>query len=258
MSGRAWAVARIGRLAGLALHLALGLAISLLAFPLLSRSARARVRQAWSQRLLGVLGLRIECRGLAALPPGCLIVANHISWVDVFAINAVAPVAFVAKSEVRGWPFMGWLAARNDTFFLHRDRRSHARVVNGGIAGAMAAGRRVALFPEGTSTDGTQVLAFHGALFQPAVDAGSPVVPVAIGYETADGMPSRAAAYAGEITFWQSIRAIVGTRGLRVRLTFCAPLDGAGADRKALARRAHAAIADVLAGERGQALRDAA
>lgn len=190
--------------------------------------------------------MRIESTGWESLPDGCLIAANHVSWVDVFAINALIPVAFVAKSDVRTWPLIGWLAARNDTLFLRRDSRSHARIVNRVIANTMAKGHHVALFPEGTSTDGSNVRAFHGALFQPAIAAERPVVPIAIRYELPDGARSTAAAYAGDTTMWQSICSIIGTSGLCVRVTVCSPLSSVDVDRKSLVSQTHAAIVHAL------------
>ena len=87
-----------------------------------------------------------------------LLVANHVSWVDIFVVNALTPAAFVSKADVRQWPVIGWLAAVNETVFLRRGSRGHARVINEEIAERMRAGRHVALFPEGTTTDGSHVL----------------------------------------------------------------------------------------------------
>ncbi|NMG15130.1 Putative phospholipid/glycerol acyltransferase [Aromatoleum bremense] len=245
------------RLGHLALHLLLGGTATLLAFPLLPPGCRARLRQLWSRRLLATLGIRLE-GNVEGPPRGSLIVANHVSWVDIFAINALAPAAFISKAEVRNWPLVGWLAARNDTVFLRRGSAGHARVINAEIAELMAAGNCVAVFPEGTTTDGSHILHFHSALLQPAIAAGRPIVPVAIRYEDARGAPSTVAAYAGETSLWQCIRAIAGARGLTLRLSPCTPLTGAAADRKQLARQARSVIADALFDRQGHRLRHAA
>jgi 1-acyl-sn-glycerol-3-phosphate acyltransferase len=237
---RAWRYAR------LALHLAAGALTVFLLFALTSAPRRRALRPRWSARLLAILGIRLEAVG-APIAPGCLLVANHISWVDIFVINALTPAAFVSKAEVRRWPLIGWLAARNDTVFLRRGSRGHAKVVNGEIAAILAAGGHVAVFPEGTTTDGSHVLHFHGALLQPALDAAHPVQPVALAYLRSDGARSTAPAYDGDISLGQCIAAMVAEQGLvaRVCATPALPTD-AGSDRRALARQAHTAIADRI------------
>lgn len=236
------------RLARLALHLTAGAAVALLLFPVLAARHRERLRQRWSRQLLAVLGIDLVCEGTNP-PPHSLIVANHISWVDIFAINALAPAAFISKAEVRTWPLIGWLAARNDTVFLRRGSRGHARAVNHEIATLLTEGARIALFPEGTTTDGSHTLGFHAALMQPAIAAGCPIVPVAIRYQDARGARSAIAAYAGDTTLWRSIRDIAGARGLELKLVGCRPIAAAQADRKRLAHQAHRAICEVLGQE---------
>ena len=101
-------------------------------YPRLDAGARARLKQRWSRQILNILSVRLDAPPSDA-PAGSLIVANHVSWLDIFAINALRPSAFIAKAEIRQWPFVGWLAARNDTVFLRRGSRGHAKVVNGQI-----------------------------------------------------------------------------------------------------------------------------
>jgi len=205
-------------------------------------TTRLRLRQRWSARLLGVLGIELRTRG-EAVQPGSLLVANHISWVDIFVINALAPTAFISKAEVRQWPLIGWLAARNETVFLRRGSRGHARQVNAEIAALLDAGRNVAVFPEGTTTDGSKVLGFHAALLQPALSAGHPVQPVALSYRSPDGRFSRAPAYDGDISLGACLAAIVAQRGLLALVQPCAPLaGGAQADRRSVAQAARESI----------------
>ncbi|HEX6734672.1 MAG TPA: lysophospholipid acyltransferase family protein, partial [Azonexus sp.] len=123
------------------------------------------------------MGVEVEAN-LGHSVPGALLVANHISWIDIYVINAALPAAFVSKAEVRGWPLIGWLAARHDTIFLRRGSRGHARLINAEIAEVLGRGQHVAVFPEGTTTDGCSLLHFHAALLQPALAAGRPVLPV--------------------------------------------------------------------------------
>ena len=174
--------------------------------------------------------------------PGALIVANHISWVDIFVINAALPSAFVSKEEVRHWPLIGWLAVNCDTVFLRRGSRGHAKIINGQIADILGKGNDVAVFPEGTTTDGTHLLHFHGALIQPALAVGRPVLPVALSYWGGDGSRSLDPAYVGDVTLAQCTLAIIGGKGLIARLTTSPALGLAGEDRRQVATLARDAI----------------
>lgn len=234
---RAW---RYGRLA---LHLVAGALAAALVYNGASLPRRRRLRQRWSAKMLAILDIRLEVEG-EPIVPGSMLVANHISWVDIFVINAVAPAAFVSKADVRGWPLIGWLAARNETVFLRRGSRGHARIVNGEIAGILAEGGCVAVFPEGTTTDGSHVLHFHGALLQPALDAGHPVQPVALNYVAADGRRSYAPAYDGDVSLGECLAAIVAEREVTARVQVMPALaTTAPADRRTLARQSREQIA---------------
>ncbi len=235
-------------LARVAWHLLGGAATILLAFPLLDPQRRAARVGRWSRRLLEILAVRISIGG-APLQPGCLIVANHISWLDVYVINAVQPAAFVAKAEVAAWPLIGWMAARAGTIFLRRGSRGHAKIINAEIARVLDGGGNVAVFPEGTTTDGSQLLHFHAALLQPAIVAGHAVQPVAIAYRDGRGRRSTVAAYVGDGSLWQSLRAIATAAELSVEVWVGAPLSGDIAHRRELAEAARNAIAArVLSG----------
>lgn len=170
-------------------------------------------------------------------------VANHISWIDIFVINAAAPAAFVAKEEVRRWPVIGWLAWKNDTVFLRRGSRGHARLINEEIAGILGDGKLVAVFPEGTTSDGRCLLHFHAALLQPALAAGRPVLPAAISYWELNGERSLAPRYDGDISLGECTAAILRRPRLIARLV-TTPLRGTrGEDRKQVASEAREAIA---------------
>lgn len=210
--------------------------------PLCSEAIRLRLKATWAVALLDALGVEVEA-DLTHVVPGALLVANHISWIDIYVINAALPAAFVSKAEVRQWPVIGWLAARHDTIFLRRGSRGHARVINAEVGDALARGKHVAIFPEGTTTDGRGLLHFHAALIQPALAAGRPVLPVAISYWELDGRRSLAPRYDGDITLAQCTRAILGRRRLIARLV-TTPLRGMnGEDRKQVAAEAREAIA---------------
>ena len=216
-----------------------------LLYPLVSEAQRTRLKQRWSHQILRILAIRLDLEATDA-PPGSLIVANHVSWLDIFVINAMRPSAFVSKSEVRSWPFIGWLAAKNDTVFLRRGSRGHAKVVNEEIDGKLNSGMDVAIFPEGTTTDGTHLLGFHAALLQPAVETGRPVLPLAISYHDEAGKHTTGPAFVGEATLIDTFAAILASRALIVHLTPSAAIDTTGKTRREVVRAAHEAITNAL------------
>jgi len=216
------------------------------AYPLLHDRRRLLLKQRWSRQLLEILGIRVDAN-LPGIAQGHLLVANHISWLDVFVLNATRPMAFVAKAEVRHWPVIGWLAAKTDTVFLQRGRRCHAREINARIANLLAAGKDVAIFPEGTTTDGSTVLAFFGALMQPAIDSRRAIHPVSISYFDETGKPSQAPVYAGDTTMMECLAAIIATPRITARLNQTPPITPNGlATRRTLAGMARGAIAFSL------------
>lgn len=200
------------------------------------------LKQSWSAAALDALGVELEA-DLTHLAPGVLVVANHISWIDIFVINAALPSAFVSKEEVRHWPIIGWLAAKNDTVFLRRGSRGHAKLINEQVAAILDQGKHVAVFPEGTTTDGRSLLHFHAALLQPALAAGRPILPAAISYWELNGERSLAPRYDGDISLGQCTSAILRRRRIIARLV-TTPLRGRnGEDRKQVAAEAREAIA---------------
>jgi len=179
--------------------------------------------------------------------PNVLVVANHVSWVDIFALHAVGPVRFIAKSEIARWPLLGRLVAGVGTLFIERERRHDTHRVNQQVSQALAAGDIVAVFPEGTVTDGTTLLPFKGSLLQPIVDASGHVHPVAIRYRTPEGAQSLVPAYVEDVTFLGSLSRICGEPALVVELTALMPLPAHGKHRRELAREAEASIRAALA-----------
>ncbi len=188
---------------------------------------RNRHMQPWSASLLDILDVGLDVHG--ELPDDdapVFIAANHVSWLDIWVINSVCPTLFVAKSEIRGWPVFGWLAARVGTLFIERARRVDTRKVNDRIVARLAvAGERIAVFPEGTTTDGSVVRPFHASLFQPAVGARARIHPVAIRYVDAAGVRSEVPAYIDDLPLLQSMWRIAGAQGLRAELHFLEPIE---------------------------------
>lgn len=175
-----------------------------------------------------------------------VIVANHISWLDIFVINAVRPTRFVAKSEIRDWPFVGWLCEKTGTIFIKRAKRSDTHKINQVMHDVLAGGDCVGLFPEGTTTAGDRLRKFHSSLFEPAVVSGARVMPVAIAYREEGGERSVAPAYIEDVTFAQSIGAILDCPKLVVEVTCGDPLAAESLKRRDLASACETLIARIL------------
>jgi 1-acyl-sn-glycerol-3-phosphate acyltransferase len=233
------------RLARAGLLVLSGVGIAATALPWLPEPARQRIKARWSRQMLRALGVRLVPHGTP--PIGGLLVSNHVSWLDILAINALAPANLVSKDDVRHWPVIGWLSAQAGTLFIERGSRLAAQRTREHLVGELRGGGRVGVFPEGTTSCGDHVLPFHGALFQSAIDAGAPVAPVMLRYTDASGQPTMVAAYVGEISFWESVRTIVASDGLTVRVMFLSALDSTASDRRHLAHHSHQLIAHALA-----------
>ena len=238
------------RLSRVGLHLCWGALTVVVVYPWSDTRLKRVLKKRWSRQLLEMLGVRLKLGAGRAAPPPGLIVSNHISWLDIFVINALVPAAFVSKAEVRGWPLIGWLCRHTETIFLARGSRAAAQRTRETISEQLRAGAHVAVFPEGTTTGGERVLPFHAALFQSAIDAQAPVIPLAMRYTDRNGNPSRAPVYDGDITLWQCLWAIARTSGLSAELRVLEPLAVAAIDRRILAARCHETISWHL-GQRG-------
>lgn len=235
------------RFLSLSAHLVLGCAIAAAVFPLVSRRTQLRIIRRWSRRLLRILNVRLTVHG--RMPGGeapTLLVSNHVSWLDIWVIHAVSPVRFVAKSDIRAWPLVGWLSARAGTIFIERRRRQDTARINGAIAGVFAHHERVGVFPEGTTTDGTHVLPFHASLFQPALAHGARIVAAGIRYPRRDGTVNADAAYAGDRSLAQSLRLILAQRALRAELLFVGVVEPAARSRRELAAECRELIVRAL------------
>lgn len=211
-------------------------------FPFCTSEGKLRHKKRWSASLLFAMGIEVQ-GDLTSIAPRAMLVANHISWVDIFVINALLPSAFVAKEEVRDWPIFGWLAAKNDTLFMQRESRAQARKTNEEIAQVLNQGKYVVVFPEGTTSDGCRLLPFHGALLQPALSAACPVVPIAIRYHHENGEVSLAPRYDGDISFGECLNAIVSQKRTIATLSTTPALGMKGESRRQVAQQARHAIA---------------
>lgn len=217
----------------------------------MSIARRRRTLQRWSAGLVRHLATHLTVHGE---PPqhgtAFLLVANHVSWLDIFAINAAVPTRFVAKSEVRRWPLVGWLCVKADTLFIERDRpRDLARIdtlIAHALRGGDGAGAGMGVFLEGTTTDGTLVLPFHSSLLRPAQQANVPVVPVAIQYRRRDGSICTEAAYDGDKSLMDTLRLMLTQHEIQAHVHFLPPLATDGVHRKELAQNAREVILRAL------------
>jgi 1-acyl-sn-glycerol-3-phosphate acyltransferase len=214
------------------------------------------VQRPWTQpitvwvmgRVVAILGLRLSVEGVPMTGPGA-VVANHISWLDIFVLNARKRVYFVAKAEVAGWPGIGLLARLVGTVFIRREARE-ARAQTELLGGRLAAGHRLLFFPEGSSTDGLRVLPFRSTLFQAlrGLGAGVKVQPVTLLYEPPEGQDARFYGWWGDMELGAHLGQVLGApRQGRVRVICHAPLEVAAyPDRKALALACEAAVREGL------------
>jgi 1-acyl-sn-glycerol-3-phosphate acyltransferase len=237
------------RIATLLVHVLSGVLTVLLLFPFLDMVEREKRLMRWAGRLLRVVGVQLTVKGR---PPvvrgsGALIVANHVSWLDIYLIHSRLPARFISKAEIRNWPVIGWLADRaGRTLFIERSRKADTKRVNGDMAGHLRAGECLALFPEGTTTDGAELLPFYGSLFQPAVEAEALVWPALIRYLDADGQRCDSAAYYGDMSLLDSLRLIVQQPTVYAEITFLEPIVSRGLRRRELAAQTEQAIRALL------------
>lgn len=230
------------------LRLAALLAVVVLGVALLPLVARLRVRprrrwiRRWCLAVVRTAGVRTRITGAARPTGGVLIVSNHISWLDIPLLAAVRPARMVAKTEVRGWPVLGALAARGGTLFIDRDRLRALPATVREVSETLRGGSAVAAFPEGSTWCGRAGGRYRRALFQAALDAGVPVQPVRIRYRFADGAASTAPAFVGEDSLLASLWRVVSARGLVAEVVLWPPLPaGSHPDRRSLAEAAQGA-----------------
>jgi 1-acyl-sn-glycerol-3-phosphate acyltransferase len=229
-------------------HVLAGVATTMLVFPLVNDHRRRHLVKRWSGRLLRILCIESRVEGAIAREGNVLVVANHISWLDIFVLNAHHPVRFVAKAELARWPVVSQMIRGAGTVFIERERRRDTHRVNHAMARVLAGGDVVAVFPEGTTTDGTDLLPFKSSLLQPIVEAEGHVQPVAIRYRTPEGEVTFAPAYVGDTTFAASFWSVCGERALTVDLLARPALPARAGHRRELARAAEHAIRTALAG----------
>ena len=227
------------------LHVLRGVLVVATRFSRIDAAARMRHVQRWSARFLQLLGVGLVVQGTPR-PGAKLLVANHISWLDILAIDAVAPSRFVSKSEVRHWPVLGWLVSASGTLYIERARPRDALRVVHQIAESLQAGETVAVFPEGTTGAGPVLLPFHANLLQAAVATATPIQPAVLRFADAAQRFSPAVAFVGDTTLLQSLWRVATARGLVAHVDLLMPQASAHADRRHLAETLRAQMAACL------------
>ncbi len=214
-------------------HALAGLFTILVLFPRLDLQARHARVQVWAQGLLRVLGLQLRVIGEPVDQGPALIVSNHISWLDILALHASRYCRFVSKADVRHWPLVGALATGAGTLYIERDSRRDALRVVHHMADSLRAGDVLAVFPEGTTSDGVSLLPFHANLLQAAIAADAPVQPVALGFlDAVTGERSLAPCYIGDDTLVGSMWRTLTGGPIVVVVNFGSPQACAGRDRR--------------------------
>lgn len=239
-------VIRMIRLLRLLIHVISGL-IQSIGYPYFSQSIQRRMMTNWATGILTILNIRLHCTG--TLPtvetPRALLVANHVSWLDVCIVMAACPTRFVAKAEISHWPVLGFLSRNAGTLFIERTRRADTLHMNQAIGEVLMRGDRVTVFPEGTTGDGTALKHFHASLLQSAVTVDALLYPVAICYRNVAGEVCREAAYI-DPSLVQSLQQILQQTRIDAELSFVAPIACGKKNRRELARFSEHAIATAL------------
>jgi 1-acyl-sn-glycerol-3-phosphate acyltransferase len=235
------------RVLRLALHVLHGVAVMALRFPSLDAGGRQARIQWWSAGLLQAVGVALQVRGTPR-PGATLLVANHVSWLDIAALHAAVPQArFVSKADVRRWPLLGWLVAGAGTLFIERERKRDALRVVHAMADALRAGETVAVFPEGTTGAGPALLPFHANLLQAAIATATPIQPAVLRFADAQQRFSPAVEFVGDTTLLQSLWRVASASGLVAHVDLLPPQGSAHADRRALAEHLRQDMAARLA-----------
>ncbi|MCM6776520.1 1-acyl-sn-glycerol-3-phosphate acyltransferase [Nocardia sp. CDC159] len=228
----------------------LGVVGLLFSFPAINlvtpKRRRSRLHRRYARTMLRCCGIRLrvidertsrsddDARGL-------LVVAGHVGWTDVLALAAVRPMGFVARADLIDWPLLGGLARFMRVIPIERERLRQLPEVIAAMSARLAAGERIAMFPEGTTWCGRAHGRPRPALFQAAVDSGSPVQPIRLRYLDRDGELSTVPGFVGVDTFLDSARRVLRSKGVVAELVLL-PLEEAGTDRHDLARRCEAAM----------------
>jgi 1-acyl-sn-glycerol-3-phosphate acyltransferase len=175
-----------------------------------------------------------------------MFLANHVSWTDIYALNSILPLQFIAKSDINNWPILGYLVRKSGTIFINRSNRKDTSRIVEMTTQRLLAGGNIGFFPEGTTTNGTSLAHFKSSIVQAAINAKAQLRPVAIRYQLPNGGINTKMAYAGEMTLGKSMMHVLKQKNPTVELHFLMPIDAQSANRQVLTQSAFEGIAAAL------------
>lgn len=236
------------RFARVFLHVLTGVCTCAFIFPWISAPKRDTLVRRWSHQLLSLCKVRVKFidQSGGQLADHALIIANHVSWLDIFVINSWQACHFVAKADIRSWPIAGWLSAQAGTIFLARGKQREVRRIYEGLVHQLEQNKRIAFFPEGTTGAQGGLLPFHANLFEAAIEAKVPILPFAVRYVDAQGQLHSAADFIGEMTFAESMKLILAAGEITAELIQLPSIPTEGAHRREIAQQARLVVAGGL------------
>lgn len=222
------------RVLRLLVHIMLGLWIASVRLPRLQPSQQSAQVQAWALAFLRHAGVVLEIRGQPPITGPVLLVANHISWLDIPVLHAARHCRFVSKSDVQDWPLVGTMATAAGTLYIERSSRRDAQRMVRLMEDALKEGEVLAVFPEGTTGDGRALLPFHANLLQAAVSGDAPVQPVGLRFiDQASSQASHAPSYVGDETLLGSIWRTLSAPSIVAVVCYGQPERAEGRNRRA-------------------------
>lgn len=233
----------------LLIHVLHGLITIVFRFPHFTQTRRQAAIQQWASQALQYCGIHTQVHGVPAVPNtkyGILRVANHISWLDIVALHATNFCRFVSKDEVRRWFVLGTLATRAGTLYIQRGKRRDTARILQTIATVLQQGDVITLFPEGTTSNGLEVLPFHSNLLQAAIEAPAHIQPIALRFIAADGTNSLSVGYIDDDTLLGSIWRVLRDDGITVHVYYGETQSANGRNRQQWANDLRHAIQQLL------------
>ena len=203
-----------------------------------------RITHWWHARLLRILNVKVTTKGTIPEAP-CLVVSNHISWLDIMVLGATMQTGFLSKDDVAKWPVIGWLASRAGTLFIKRGGGETATLSHS-IGNFIKQGNLLTLFPEGTTTDGTSVRQFFARLFAVSIDNKLAIAPVGIRYQQPNGQIDLDAPYIGDQSLLENLLILMRREQTLVTVSFAEHIQPLTKDRKSLAKATYSAVMDEL------------
>lgn len=229
-------------------HVVVGLVIVASIWSLSNRKTKMKLTKWWSGSLLNHFGVQVVIYGERPNEnlSNTMFLINHVSWLDIYALNSIIPLQFIAKSDINNWPILGYLVRKSGTIFINRNNRKDTSRIVDTTTEVLKAGGNVGFFPEGTTTDGTVLERFKSSIVQAAINAKSTIYPVAIRYPLPDGGINTAIAYAGDISMSEAMMNALKQKKTIAELHFLAPINLPTANRQKLTQVAFEEIANTL------------